>query len=181
MNKLHLAFAAALTVTLAACVPATVGVGTLNPLVAATVTTPAQAIAGQTVYVQYTYPKGYFTLSDRRFDLVSVGASSGTARTQESPAFWLAVTVTGLPAGWQVGIAEAAVRKEVISSALSGDMVGYRYYRQLRVVYRVTVPAGASGSEVALLKFKDGNDDMGEVPLVVTVGAAGGPSVGAQF
>ncbi|WP_424950367.1 hypothetical protein [Deinococcus sp.] len=170
-----------LGLTLSACAPAMLGRGTLNPLVSASNTAPVKVLPGETVYVQYTYPRGIFTISDERYAHIFVSTGSGSVGSQESPAYWLGMSAEGLPAGWQVTLAEAAVRKEVVASTLQGDTISYRYYERVRVVYKITLPADARGSAFALLKFKDGGAEIGVAPLMINAGDASGPSVGAQF
>ena len=162
MNKLHFLFAPVLAAALAACAPATLGAGTLNPLVAATATTPAQVSPGQTVYVQYTYQAGELKIPESRYETLTLSfnsrpAAGGEVSSPRSPAGWLKMKATGLPAGWSVELADAYLTKAVSSSGLSGDTITVYYYNRVGVVYKVSAPANASGIEVASLQFSDGD------------------------
>ena len=179
MKKMKLLCVLSAGLLFASCAPAVTGSQSFNPVVASSGTAPLQGQAGQTVYVQYTYPRSVFTIPDERYASLYIGTSNGVS-SSESHASWLSMTPTGLPEGWRISLADAALRKEVVSSALEGDMVRYRYYERVRVVYRVTLPAGASGRELGVLTFKDGNTTIGSVPLVITVGDTG-PVVGAHL
>jgi hypothetical protein len=85
-----------------------------------------------------------------------------------------------LPNDWKITLAEAAIRKEIVRDTVAGDTINLRYFERVRVIYRVTVPSGATGSALALLTFMDGAAEVGKIPLTISVGD-GGPTVGAQF
>lgn len=185
MKKLKIAALLSLGLVFSACAPVVLGSQVYTPLVSASLISPVIARAGQTVYVQYSYPRGLLDVADSRFDSFNLSFDSrtvsGDVSSQEIPAPWLTMTQKGLPAGWQISLADAAIRKEVLKTTMSNNSIDIRYVERLRVVYRVTVPAGASGSEFATLSFKDGSQEVGTIPLSIKAGDFVGPSVGAQF
>jgi hypothetical protein len=67
MKNMRSAILLALGLMLSACAPATLGSQVLNPLIGGTGIERAKVQAGQTVYIQYTYPRSFFDLSDQRF------------------------------------------------------------------------------------------------------------------
>lgn len=172
MKNMKIALLLILDVTLAACAPATVGAGTLNPILAATATTPAQVASGQTVYVQYTYQAGALNIPESRYEALTLGftfrpPAGGEVSSPRSPAGWLKMKATGLPVGWNVELADAYLTKAVSSSGLSGDTITVYYYNRVNVVYRVSAPANASGIEVASLQFSDGDRLLGTTALLL--------------
>ena len=185
IKNLKLSAFLSLGLTLSACAPTILGSQIFTPVVSSSALTPVSVKAGQTVYVQYSYPRGALDVADARFDNLKISfdqrAANGDVTSQETPATWLNMTVMGLPSTWQVTLADAAIRKEVLGTTFSMSSTNIRYLERLRVVYKVTLPANASGREVALLKFMDGTREIGDVPLTINVGGASGPSVGAQF
>jgi len=159
---------------LSACAPAILGGQASAPVVSNTALSPLHAKAGQTVYVQYTYPQTYLDVPDRHFDSLvidfdSTNFVSGNVNSQETPAPWLSMTSKGLPATWQLSLADAAVRKEIVKTTTSGNAVDVRYYNRMRVVYKITVPTNASGAELAELQFKDDGSDIGTADMSIIV------------
>ena len=174
MKKMKLTALLFSSLVLSACAPAILGGQASAPVVSNTGLSPLHAKAGQTVYVQYTYPQTYLDVPDRHFDSLVIDFEatnfvSGNVNSQETPAPWLSLTSKGLPATWQISLADAAVRKEIVKTSTSGRTTDVRYYNRVRVVYKVTLPADARGAELAELQFKDDGNDIGSnfVSIVV--------------
>ncbi len=174
MKKVKLVALLSSSLVLSACAPAILGGQASAPVVSNTALSPLHAKAGQTVYVQYTYPQTYLDVPDRHFDslVIDFGSTNfvnGNVNSQETPAPWLSLTSKGLPATWQISIADAAVRKEIVKTSTSGYTTDVRYYNRMRVVYKVTLPADASGAELAELQFKDDGGDIGTADVSIIV------------
>ncbi|WP_425145701.1 hypothetical protein [Deinococcus sp.] len=126
-------------------------------------------------------------IPDRRFENLQVNFEardvSGGVASPETDATWLRLSVSGLPAGWQLGLAQAVLRKNVVKTTNTNNGIDIRYTEQLRLVYKLTLPAGATGTQLAQLSFTDTETgaDLGTVPLMVSAGSAAAPKVGAQF
>ena len=168
------------------CAPAVLGTqGT--PYIADSATSSAKGVAGKTVYVQYTYSRGVLDIPDRRFDDLQVNFDardvSGGVVSPETPASWLRMNVSGLPTDWQLTLADANLRKNVVKTSTGNNSIDIRYNEQLRLIYKITLPAGAKGVESARLAFADSDNGaaLGTIPLLVSAGDSSAPTVGAQF
>ncbi|ULH14345.1 hypothetical protein MF271_09820 [Deinococcus sp. KNUC1210] len=157
----------------ASCAPAVMG-SQGSPYIADSTTTAAKGIAGKTVYVQYIYNQSAFDIDDDRFDAVKIDFATynqnttGDVRSPENIAPWLGMKVSGLPAGWDVSLAQAWVRKNIVKTSTSNSSIDVRYYNQVRVIYKITLPVGAVGSEIAELSFTDNGKAVGSKTLFVT-------------
>ena len=185
MKNMKFAVLLALGLTLSACAPAVLGNQVFAPVVVDSALSPVAAKAGQTLYVQYSYNRGVLDVADARFENLKISfderTTNGDVRSQETPAPWLNMTARGLPKTWEISLAAAAVRKEVLKTTYSSTSTDIRYVERIRVVYKILVPADASGHEMAMLTFRDGTAEVGDVPLMINVGNFSGPTVGAQF
>lgn len=173
MNKLKIGVASVLALTLASCAPAAMGTLVTVPVVAVTSSAPAALGAGQTVYAQYTYDGGALDISDARFDNFDLNfgdrASNNDVRSQERPAPWLSARALNLPDGWSVTVAEAYLVKAISKTTNSDTSTRIKYADRVRVIYRITAPQTASGTQTVRLQFTDSGKDIGEIPLRVTV------------
>lgn len=173
MNTLKLVILLGFGVGLSACAPTVLGSQVNAPMVTSSRLSPIHAKAGQTLYVQYVYPRAVLDVADSRFNNLIIDfedkSVTGNVTSQEAPAPWLNMSVKELPADWQLTLVDAAVRKEIAKTTTSGSSINVRYYEQLRVVYKVTLPVGANGAEFAELQFKDEKTDIGEVPVSIIV------------
>lgn len=182
---MKLVIAANLVLSLVACAPAVTGSQVSVPLVVASTLAPAPVKAGQTLYVQYTYPSDTVGVSDEMFDDADLpferadaatekaAAARGYGRPTQRPAGGLSIKVSGLPEGWQVTLVQAYLVKVPIDTSATR-----RYYPQVQVVYRVTAPADARTLELARLQFFDHGRAIGTA-LLMLGGEFGAPGVKA--
>ena len=172
MNNMKSALLLTLSVSLAACAPGVQGGQSYAPIVADSPRAGVKAKAGQTTYVQYSYDRDLLEISDGRFDSLKVNfnlrSASGDVNSPELAAIWLTMTAKGLPADWKISLNDAALRKEVVKTTTSATSTDIRYMERIRVIYKVTLPAGATGTQRAVLSFKDENTNVGDVDLSIT-------------
>jgi hypothetical protein len=176
---------ASMLLSLVACAPAATGSQVSVPLVAASTLAPAPVKAGQTLYVQYTYPNATVGVSDDLFDdpdlpfepvnaaAERAAAAQGYGRPSQRAAGWLSMKASGLPEGWQLTLVQAYLVKVPINASSTR-----RYYPQVQVVYRVTAPADARTLELARLQFFDHGRAVGTA-LLMLGSEFGGPGVKA--
>ncbi|WP_189092045.1 hypothetical protein [Deinococcus ruber] len=159
----------------ASCAPAVMG-SQGAPYVAASATAAAQGMAGQTVYVQYTYNASTFDIDESRFDDLKIDFDTynqnitGDVRSPENAAPWLEMKPSGLPEGWQISLAQAWVRKNVVKTSTDTKSINVRYYDQVRVIYKITLPLGAVGNKLIELAFTDTGKNVGSTTLFLKGG-----------
>ncbi|WP_407569504.1 hypothetical protein [Deinococcus altitudinis] len=171
MKNLKMAAVCVLSLGISACAPVVTGAGALSPVVVATAFTPAKVAPGQTVYASYTYSASMLNISDSRYASLILGvnrsSSSGLIESPRTPANWLNMKVTGLPAGWNVALAEAYLVKAISDSTTAGDTVSVTYYQKVNVIYKITAPVDAKKVEVADLQYYDGEKAVGSTVLLI--------------
>lgn len=163
---------------LSACAPTQTGAGSLTPQVMSSYTSPLQVQPGQTLYVQYTYPRGLVRVNDKYFDDLKIdfGNRGGeNVRSVSSPAGWLSMTPLSLPQGISVSLVSGAIMKDVVKTNNSGTSTEVKYYERVQATLKVTATAEAQPTTLTRvnLSYSDGNTES-EVPLFLHIGSGAG-------
>lgn len=184
MKNMKLALSVVVCLAFSSCAPTLLGTQR-TPYVAASANSAVPAVAGDTVFAKYTYPSGALQILPAYFDALPIDFSNhdpnGNVASVEVNADWLRMAPEDLPGGWQISLAYAGIRKSVADTTSNANGVSISFYRQLVLVYKVTVPAGTMGSKVIHLGFNDAGKPIGQLPLLVTVGSSTDFRVHAQF
>ena len=102
-----------------------------NPVIASSGLAPVLIAPGQTLYVNYTYPRSVLDISDTRFDVLKINFDSttmdGNVDSPEARADWLSMTPANLPEGWQISLANAWIRKQISKTTNSARDIRVQY------------------------------------------------------
>ena len=184
MKKMNLSLFVVFGLCLSSCAPTVLGTQR-TPYLASSAGTAVPAVAGDTVFARYTYPSGALQIAPAYFDALPIDFNNhdvdGNVASVEINADWLRMVPQDLPVGWQITLAYAGIRKSVADTTSTANGVSVNFYRQLILVYKVTVPAGTNGSKVVHLEFTESGTSIGQLPLLVTVGGSTDFRVHAQF
>ena len=184
MKKINVALSLVLGFALSSCAPTLLGTQR-TPYVAVSASAAVPAVAGETVFARYTYPSSALQFAPAYFDALPIDfnnhEANGNVASVEINADWLGMVPEDLPAGWQITLAYAGIRKSVADTTSTTRGVSVNFYRQLVLVYKVTVPAGTTGSKIIHLDFSDAGTPIGQLPLLVTTGSSTDFRVHAQF
>ena len=124
-----------LALTLASCAPTIAGSQSYSPIVMSSAVLPVLATPGQTIYVQYTYPRSAFTIARSRFDDLKIdfGSTSmnGNVASPEARAEWLKLDDSDVPSNWKVSLSSASIKKQVNSTKADRLSTHVQYREQL--------------------------------------------------
>ena len=161
-----------LALTLASCAPTIAGSQSYSPIMMSSAVLPVLATPGQTIFVQYTYPRSAFTIAKSRFDELKIDFRSttmnGNVASPEARAEWLNMTPVDLPDGWQISLVNAMIRKEIDKTETSSRDINVQYYERVTVTYKISVPTNAKSFASVTLNFKDGSTAAGEIPMFIS-------------
>ena len=173
MNKFKFLLIPTLMLALAGCAPAATGSQVSIPVVASSALSPVSLMPGQTVYVQYTYPNSLIDVPDARFDALKINfdarENNNEVLSPEAPAVWLNIKVSGLPAGWNVTLAQAYLVKQIGRTRNDSSGTEVRFSDQVRAIYKITAPLDAASVESATVSFYDGTAALGDVLMLMSV------------
>lgn len=146
----------------------------MTPQVMTSLSQPSRVEPGQTVYVQYTYPRSLIDVNDKYFDDLQIdfGDRGGdNVRSVRAPAGWLTMVPADLPEGVSVSLVGASILKEIVSTRETATATQVRFREQVQVTLKVTAAPGANtdDSDVATLVYSDGHTKS-PVPLPIRVG-----------
>lgn len=165
-----------LPLLLAACAPTQTGSRAVTPQVMASGASPVMLRPGQTVYVQYTYPRDVIKVNDQHFkdlkiDFDNVGGQN--VRSVEAYAGWLALKSAALPRGVTLSLSSASLVKEIVETTNTDRATQVRYYERVRVILKASAGADAPAvDDLFALTYSDGVDSS-EVTLRVVVEPGG--------
>ncbi|WP_420593574.1 hypothetical protein [Deinococcus sp.] len=165
-----------LALSLSACAPTVMGSQPYSPVVADTAISPVKVSPGQTVYIQYVYPRSVLDIK-KHFEALKINFDarnvSNNVLSPEAKAEWLKLDTSEVPSNWQVSLASASIKKQIDSTSTDRLFTNVEYFEQLIVVYKVSAPADAKSFERLNLHFKDGQTDVGEIPLFASTSTSG--------
>ena len=158
-----------LALSLSACAPTVMGSQPYSPVVAESASSPVKISPGQTMYVQYVYPRSVLDIADGRFEALAINFEARDVKNDvvspETKAEWLKLDDSDVPSNWKVSLSSASIKKQVNSTKADRLSTHVQYREQLILVYKVSAPADAKSFEQLTLHFKDGQTDVGEIPL----------------
>lgn len=146
-NKVALLTAALGLISFTACTPTVSGQQKFNPIVKETPYASTRVLPGETVYVQYNYPRGYFDENDDldkyfdglNFDYGSVRGDGDKVPTPVTSAPWLKLVSTDAPTGVSVELVDAAIARPVTQTKVNGSSVNIKYREEFRLTYKISV------------------------------------------
>ncbi len=172
-----IALTAALLTTLTACTAVQPGTTDYAPLVQSSPESVTRLAPGQTVYVQYTYPRAlldendafdaYF--DDLTFNYSGASASNPTVPDVSRLANWLTLKSFDAPKGVTITPTKVMIMRKVSKTTVSMGSVNVRYNEQFQVLYKVAAAADAeTGVDLASVTFTTGKQDA-DVKLLLNV------------
>ncbi|UBV43380.1 hypothetical protein LAJ19_03980 [Deinococcus taeanensis] len=156
---------AALLASLTACTSVQPGTADYVPLVQTSAASVARLAPGQTLYVQYRYPRNLLEEDqeyDQYFDALAFDYSpasrvNGNVPSPVKPADWLKLQAVEAPKGVTINVQKVNVVREVTKTTDSDSGVNVKYYEVFRVTYKITAAADAkTGVDTAKVTFNDG-------------------------
>lgn len=164
----------AVSLLLAGCAPSQTGGGSGAPQVMSSPVSPVAIKPGQTLFVQYTYPRGAVEVDDQYFDGLTIDFNNrdiDRVRSVSAPAAWLTMTAQGLPKGLDVSLARAFILKEITRTNNTSTGTQVNFFERVQVTLKVTAaPTAEGGSKTGTLVYSDGKTKS-DVPLLVRVDA----------
>ncbi|GHG15599.1 hypothetical protein GCM10017784_02770 [Deinococcus indicus] len=163
---------------LSACTPVQPGSVDYVPLVQDSALSFTRLAPGQTVFVEYRYPRSLLEENeefDTYFNALTFNYSpsarvNGNVPDPVRPADWLKFKSAEAPRGVTISVQKVNVARAVRRTTETGDSVNVQYSDQFRVTYKVTAAADAeTGVDVAIVTFTDGKNNP-DVNLNLNVG-----------
>ncbi|OOV15100.1 hypothetical protein [Deinococcus sp. LM3] len=167
--KLHPILTASITglLALSACTPVQPGTTDYVPLVQDSILSFTRLAPGQTVFVEYRYPRSLLEENEEfdtyfnalTFDYAPGARVNGNVPDPVRAADWLKFKSADAPKGVTISVQKVNVARAVRRTTETGGSVNVQYNDQFRVTYKITAAAdAATGVDAATVTFTDGKN-----------------------
>ncbi|MCD0169205.1 hypothetical protein [Deinococcus sp. 23YEL01] len=177
--KLHPTLTVSITgmLVLSACTPVQPGSADYVPLVQESAIAFTRLAPGQTVFVEYRYPRSLFEqdsefdtyFNDLTFNYSASARVNGNVPDPIRAADWMKFKSAEAPKGVTVSVQKVNVARAVRRTTETGGSVNVQYGDQFRVMYKITAAADAeTGVDITTVTFTDGKNDS-EISLNLNI------------
>lgn len=178
--KLHPTLTVSITglLALSACTPVQPGSADYVPLVQESAIAFTRLAPGQTVFVEYRYPRSLFEqneefdtyFNDLTFNYSASARVNGNVPDPIRAADWMKFKSAEAPRGVTISVQKINVARAVRRTTETGGSINVQYNDQFRVTYKVTAAADAeTGVDITSVTFTDGKNES-KVLLNLNVG-----------
>lgn len=167
-GKVALLTAALGLVGFTACMPSATGQQKYNPVIKEAPYASTTVLPGETVYVQYNYPRSYFDENDdlnkyfdgMNFDFSSVRSDGDKVPTPITTAPWIKLVSTDAPTGVNIELADAVIARPVTQTKVIGTSVNVKYREEVRLTYKISVSPTFKPQEPSEIMKKLATSDL---------------------